>query len=267
MAHLEITFKNDTYLKIKTKDFPEVGSIFKAEDIFYKDKYKRLLDCISIAEGTKTVLLALFNLLHRQEWVRVQHQELAEMTGLPLSTLRYHMKVLQDNLFIDKKAPRKEVGKITAKTNKYCLLWHQYYRNIIGISSIKKVDRPTKSSSDKLRDALTLLKDQYHPERKDLQPFIAAREFKKMVVGYIRDKKKDKIEVSFDEAITKVSTKIYKYLKYLKTQSIWTREGGKYLLGFGNLLLSRLWEEKEQNLALGVEEHRASQIDALNEMI
>lgn len=83
----------------------------------------------------------------------------------------------------------------------------------------------------------------YHPDKAGLQPFMARGAFTRIMIDSSREVSRTKKE----EKEEKETQKILQYIEGLKSKSDWVREGGRYLLGLGNFLKARSWENSNKH--------------------
>jgi predicted DNA-binding transcriptional regulator len=106
-----------------------------------------------------------------------------------------------------------------------------------------------KSASDIRAEWLKEIEDTYHPLRSKLQRPTARAEFERILVDSSRGIEGEGSIKKKREAKEDVFLKIIAYINEMKETDDWTREGGKYLLGLGNFLLSRPWESAPEEIA------------------
>lgn len=86
---------------------------------------------------------------------------------------------------------------------------------------------------------LEKIMNQYHPKKRELQLPTARGNFSKIMIEASKDARGiDKAALEDDRTNT-----ILKYIERLKQTEEWERDGGKYLLGFGNFIKAREWEK------------------------
>ncbi len=252
-----LLLKNKEQVQIKTTIFPKVGSSFKTSDIFYYGKYNTFLESISFSKTARNVMSYLFKKLNNDIRVPLKHFDISSDTGLPVETVRYHLRNLALDMFIDSERYHKEKGIRSSKENKYTLLWHCYYSNLVKLSSIKTIDN--KLSDKEITYAFNKIKDLYHDDKKDLQPVVARKEFNKIIDEATANRPAG---VSVNEAALSQVQLIINYINKLKDDPVWNKNGGIFLLGFGNMIKKRPWE-----VSSSAKTPRSLQIDVLDSLM
>jgi len=252
-----LILKNQSQVQIKTSVFPSVGGEFKSGDIFYSGKYLSFLKGISFSPTARTIMDYLFSKLHNEIKVPVKHMAISDKLNIPLATVRYHLRSLTTNMFIAMERYHREKGVIASKENKYTLLWHCYYNNLVRLCSIKLMDSPL--TNTEMTHAFNKVKEIYHCDKKDLQPVVARAEFNKIINEALNNRPDN---ISVKEAVSSQTKLVMEYIENLKLDPVWTRKNGAFLLGLGNMLKRRPWEAHATEKT-----PRNIQIDVLNSLM
>ena len=227
----------------------ETGSLFVPSE-FFKDKFDKVLLNIqnsSLSGSEKKTLLALSELATPEGMCCASAPKIAELADINAKTANGATVSLARKGFLLAKR-----GK--GVPNVYFFLWNDLYIKASKGPVFKKEDiellplkrqrpsvtrKPSKVNETAIMESLAEIKGHYHQDRRNQQPTTAKRELASILNEAVG---KAMIGEGRNQAIEAKKTQIVDFINQMKTLPIWTRNGGKYLLGLGNFLIARGWE-------------------------
>lgn len=225
------------------------GNLFIPSEIFGNSFDNVLLNIQNgaITKTEKKVLLALSKLTTSEGLCRAPAVEIAKQTDIHHQTINGATVSLSKKGFLISK-------KLIGTPNTYFFVWQKIYSeakkgpvydkdyDLFVIKNIHRTNKPKftiKFNNGEAAALLTEIKTHYHPNRANLQPMTAKREIAS-IFNQATSNLKNLEETT--RAVNKKKTQIIEFIDKIKTTNDWKRDNGKFLLGFGNFLVSRGWE-------------------------
>lgn len=152
--------------------------------------------------------------------------ELANLLNTTPAKTKYLIEYLQN----------KEIACVTTKEK----IYGTQRILLITITSNQKYFSENNCKSTRIRreEWFDEIKQTYHPAKATKQPRIAIKEYLRLLINASKNTTTRKDAISAELRLHK---KILDYIDFLKHTPEW-ENGGKFLLGLGNFLISKQWE-------------------------
>lgn len=177
--------------------------------------------------------------ISKPAWVKSADQAAwARMLGIDKHQVKNFMNYIQDNFnCVSVKTQIIDYNKIYYSV---CDEWYAREEKTRK-NSAARMRRHRKQSSLALNRVSFLEKiiNIYHPKKAIIQLTMARNEFIRYMRDCSRSHKMSEDKIAAEKAGAEL---IMQYIKYLEKTPEWNESDGKYLLGIGNLIKSRVWE-------------------------